>query len=129
MRMPLTEMPQERYFPRLLEKVKYCGIDMDSRTFEDYRSVVKRCEQFGRVVEKLSTNKGWHFKIYFEKPMTLSRTFEIRYYCGDDYHRLVRDMLKAIAGCRVIDVLFDRKIVYHTNIVDKLKEEIEGGKK
>ena len=115
---------KDRYFPKLVEKVSTVGVDIDTKEHEVIEDVYQRCKQFGTVVMRES-KKGYHFKIYLKEKVLLARSFEIRYYCCDDFHRLCRDMLKAMAGCRVIDVLFDSKIVYNENIIDNIKKTME----
>lgn len=107
------------HLERYLDKVATFGIDIDVKDFETYRATVQNCERFGRVIDR-ETKHGWHFKVYLPKgkKITLARSFEIRYYCGDDYHRLVRDMLKAMRGFKTIDVLFDRKEVRRQSILE-----------
>lgn len=108
---------QEGLWKSLTRPIDKIGIDIDTHDFKTYRAVIKRCEQFGSVTES-KTKHGWHFAVKFPQTETLIRSFEIRYYCHDDYHRLVRDMMKAMHGFKVIDVLFDRKEVLRKSVLE-----------
>lgn len=109
---------------RLAEKVSTIGIDIDTKNFEDYKTTLEFCEIFGKV-QDIPTAHGWHFKIRLPvgKEVSLLRSFEIRYWCGDDKHRLLRDMLKANRGCKTIDVLFDHKEVQNKSILKMLQKK------
>lgn len=104
-------------YRKLVEEISTVGIDIDHKETKKLIPLIKRMENFG-VVTARQSKKGWHYKIRLPEPITLARSFEIRYYCGDDYHRLVRDMLKTLANCRTIDVLFDRKEIYNKSILE-----------
>lgn len=118
--------PVKMQMSRYLDPVTMFGIDLDTKDFQSYKNTIENCERFGYVIDRETTH-GWHFKVYLPKgqTITLARSFEIRYWCGDDYHRLVRDMLKALKGYKIIDVLFDKKTLrresilgYKPNVVD-----------
>lgn len=111
------KMPNMLHLERYLDKVSTFGVDIDTKDFFTYRATIQTCEQFGRVID-MPSNHGWHFKVYLPREVTLGKSFEMRYHCGDDYHRLVRDMIKAMNGFRVIDVLFDRKDIKRESIIE-----------
>ncbi len=111
---------------RLAEKVSTIGIDIDTKKYEDYKQTLDYCEMFG-AVQDMPTVHGWHFKIRLKEPVSLLRSFEIRYWCGDDIHRLLRDMLKANRGCKTIDVLFDHKEIKNKSILQMLRNVRDRG--
>ena len=113
-------------FPKLVEKVSTFGIDIDTLDIETYLATIQKCEQFGQVYDYRSA-KGWHFKVHLPTQVYLWHTFKMRYYCGDDYHRLCRDMMKAMEGRRIIDVLFDIKQIKRESILPYLLPVSENG--
>ena len=99
----------EHKFNRLVDKVSTVGIDFDTKNAEVLQTNMERALRFGTIgVDE--TKHGYHIKIVLHRAVSMQRAFEIRYYCGDDYHRLCRDMIKAMRGLKTIDVLFDLKV-------------------
>lgn len=108
----------DKMVKKLSKPVKVIGIDVDTHDKKIIDGVIVRCKQFGTLRNKFRTKHGWHFSIQLENPVMLARSFEIRYYIGDDMHRLVRDMLKANRGFKTIDVLFDLKKLHNKSVLE-----------
>lgn len=123
--MSLKAQISQAYFPKFAEKVSTIGIDYDFPPKEAFTRKNKEkindlcviASRFGKVGLRPS-RKGWHLKIRLWEPVTVKRSFEIRYFMQDDYHRLLRDMIKAMNGARTIDVLFDLKIKKRRSILE-----------
>lgn len=103
---------QLRYFmDSQPDNIEVIGVDIDTKSYRRKKIVYETCQMFGHVIVDKTTN-GWHFKILLANPVSAPRAFEIRYICHDDYHRLVKDMLKWHDGQKYnenLDVLFDVK--------------------
>ena len=93
------------------EMIKKIGIDLDNKDIEIVEQVLQRSKEYGRIYRLSETKNGFHIYIELKKETKLKQTFWIRFFIGDDYMRLLYDLLRFTSGTTLdrIDVLFDSK--------------------
>ena len=93
------------------EKIKKIGIDLDYKDVEAVEKVLKIAKEYGRVYRLSETKNGFHIYIELQQEVTLKQSFWIRFFIGDDYMRLLYDLLRFTSGVTLdrIDILFDSK--------------------
>lgn len=104
---------------KLSSHISKFGVDIDTKAWDVYKATIQNCERFGKVIDT-QTEHGWHFRVYLPKEERPKDIFAMRYACGDDYHRLVRDMIKHFCygvPYDKLDVLFDVKVVRNVSIL------------
>lgn len=93
-------------------KINKIGLDIDS-TIEPIKTQRMIMDYYRELVDNYdvylsSSGKGLHFEIYLRKPISISKSFEIREHLGDDRKRIAFSKADLLRGWD-FDILFKYK--------------------
>ena len=89
--------------------LKSFGVDIDTKDKKTISIYKNRMQQIGFITQEYFTAHGKHFRVRLPKPLSFKEVIMLRYFCGDDPRRMIKDVIKVWSGSKDIDLLFTSK--------------------
>ena len=90
------------------------GIDIDDHHTATLNKALDKADTIGQPYDLRKTAHGYHFRVQLDSEFDFYEIIEMRLFIGDDYKRIILDMLRYARGERDgLDILWNCKTMFN----------------